>query len=45
MSRLLVALADGQDELVRERLLPVMDVELFAAAPMAIDILGLSEQP
>jgi acetylornithine deacetylase/succinyl-diaminopimelate desuccinylase-like protein len=36
MSRLLVALADGQDELVRERLLPLMDTELLGPPTFAI---------
>jgi acetylornithine deacetylase/succinyl-diaminopimelate desuccinylase-like protein len=36
MSRLLVALADGQDQLVRERLLPLMDSELLGPPTLAI---------
>ena len=36
MSRLLVALADGQEQLVRERLLPLMDAELLGPPTLAI---------
>jgi acetylornithine deacetylase/succinyl-diaminopimelate desuccinylase-like protein len=36
MSRLLVALADGQAELIRDRLLPVMDAELLGPPTFAI---------
>ena len=36
MSRLLVALADGQAELVEQRLLPLMDAELLGPPSLAI---------
>jgi acetylornithine deacetylase/succinyl-diaminopimelate desuccinylase-like protein len=36
MSRLLVALADGQEQLVHERLLPLMDAELLGPPTLAI---------
>ena len=36
MSRLLVALADGQEQLVRERLLPLMDADLLGPPTLAI---------
>ncbi len=36
MSRLLVALADGQQELIDERLLPMMDAELLGPPTLAI---------
>jgi acetylornithine deacetylase/succinyl-diaminopimelate desuccinylase-like protein len=36
MSRLLVALADGESELVRDRLLPMMDAELLGPPTLAI---------
>jgi acetylornithine deacetylase/succinyl-diaminopimelate desuccinylase-like protein len=36
MSRLLVALADGEQELVQQRLLPKMDVELLGPPTLAI---------
>lgn len=36
MSRLLVALADGQQELIEQRLLPMMDAELLGPPTLAI---------